>query len=348
MSDSMIGVNLTRHIAEKQKEYPQATGELTGILNQVAFAAKIVSREVNKAGLVEILGLTGEKNVQGEEVQKLDDFANSVFVNILGKSGHFCIMATEEETNAILIPDGYNSGQYSIAFDPLDGSSNIDVNVNIGTIFAIHRKVSGGDKGVVADLLQVGRKLVAAGYIVYGSSTILVISTGNGVHGFTLDPSVGEFLESHPFIRIPEKGDIYSINEGNSPYWSEGVRQYIGHIKEKDRATGRPHSARYIGSMVADMHRTLIKGGSFMYPADTKDPKKPNGKLRILYECAPMAFLVEHAGGAASTGTGPVLDVLPTGLHQRTPFYAGSVENIRDLERFIAKYDGRLEFFVQE
>jgi len=340
MTDSMIGVNLTRHISEKQKEYPQATGELTGILNQIAFAAKIVSREVNKAGLVEILGLTGERNVQGEEVQKLDDFANAVFINILGRSGHFCIMATEEETDAILISDGYRSGQYSIAFDPLDGSSNIDVNVNIGTIFAIYRKVSDGDKGVLEDLLQPGRKLVAAGYVVYGSSTILVISTGNGVHGFTLDPSVGEFLESHPFIRIPEKGDIYSINEGNYPYWSDGVRRYIDHIKEKNKATGRPYSSRYIGSMVADMHRTLIKGGIFMYPADTKDPKKPHGKLRILYECAPMAFLVEHAGGSASTGTGSVLDVDPSELHQRVPFFAGSMENVRELERFIAKYDG--------
>ncbi|UCF30508.1 MAG: class 1 fructose-bisphosphatase [bacterium] len=339
MTDGKIGINLTRHIFEKQREYPEATGELTGILNQIAFAAKIVSREVNKAGLVEILGLTGDKNIQGEEVQKLDDFANEVFINILAKSGHFCVLASEEVPDVIPIPDGYISGHYSIAIDPLDGSSNIDVNVNIGTIFSIHRRTSEGEKGCADDLMQAGRKQVAAGYVVYGSSTMLVMSTGNGVHGFTLDPSVGEFLESHPDIQIPSRGKTYSINEGNYPYWSGGVRHYIDHLKKKDKESGTPYGARYIGSMVADMHRTLLKGGIFMYPADNKDPKKPHGKLRLLYECAPMAFLCEHAGGAASTGTGPVLDVVPTELHQRVPFFAGSTEDVRELERFIADYD---------
>jgi fructose-1,6-bisphosphatase I len=337
--DGKIGINLTRHIYEKQKEYPEATGELTGILNQIAFAAKIVSREVNKAGLVEILGLTGEKNVQGEEVQKLDEFANDVFLNILGKSGHFCVMATEEEAEIIPVPEGYQRGNYSIALDPLDGSSNIDVNVNIGTIFSVHRRVGDGDGGCEKDLMQAGRKIIAAGYVVYGSSTMLVVSTGNGVHGFTLDPSVGEFLESHPDITIPQKGKIYSINEGNYPYWTKGVRQYINHLKDLDEDAGRPYSGRYIGSMVADMHRTLLKGGIFMYPADKKDPKKPDGKLRLLYECAPFAFLVEHAGGAASTGTGPVLDVEPVDLHQRVPFFAGSKEDVEELEEFVKKYD---------
>jgi len=337
--DRKIGINLARHIYEMQREHPEATGELTGILNQIAFASKIVSREVNKAGLVEVLGLTGEKNVQGEEVQKLDDFANGVFVNILGKSGHFCVMATEEEADIIPIPPGYGKGHYSVALDPLDGSSNIDVNVNIGTIFSIHRRVSEGDDGCEADLMQPGRILAAAGYIVYGSSTMLVMSTGNGVHGFTLDPSVGEFLESHPDIQIPEKGKIYSINEGNYPYWSTGVREYINHLKQKNKEDERPYGARYIGSMVADMHRTLLKGGIFMYPADLKDPKKPHGKLRLLYECSPMAFLCEQAGGAASMGRGPVLDVEPTELHQRTPFFAGSVHDVREVEEFIAKYD---------
>ena len=339
MADGMIGINLTRHIYEKQKEYPEATGELTGILNQIAFAAKIVSREVNKAGLVEILGLTGEKNIQGEEVQKLDEFANDVFLNILGKSGHFCVMASEEVEHTVPIPKGYRSGHYAIAIDPLDGSSNIDVNVNIGTIFSIHRRVTDGGEGCEEDLMQPGSRLVSAGYVVYGSSTMLVVSTGNGVHGFTLDPSVGEFLESHTDIRIPKRGKTYSINEGNYPYWSEGVRQYIGHIKKTDEGSGRPYSSRYIGSMVADMHRTLLKGGIFMYPADFKDPKKPDGKLRLLYECAPMAFLCKHAGGAASTGKGPVLDVQPTELHQRVPFFAGSLEDVREVESFIAKYD---------
>ena len=339
MADKKIGINLTRHIYEKQREHPEATGELTGILNQIAFAAKVVSREVNKAGLVEILGLTGDENVQGEEVQKLDEFANEVFVNILGKSGHFCVMATEEEAEIIPIPRGYKRGSYSIALDPLDGSSNIDVNVNIGTIFSIHKKISEGEKGCKEDLMQPVRNIVGAGYIVYGSSTMLVMSTGNGVHGFTLDPSVGEFLESHPDIRIPKKGNTYSINEGNYPYWTTGVRTYIDFLKEKDRESGRPYSGRYIGSMVADMHRTLLKGGIFMYPADKKDPKKPQGKLRLLYECSPFAFLVEHAGGAASTGTMPILDVVPEDLHQRVPFFAGSVHDVREVEEFVQKYD---------
>jgi fructose-1,6-bisphosphatase I len=339
MADGMIGINLTRHIHKKQQEHPEATGELTGILNQIAFAAKIVSREVNKAGLVEILGLTGEKNVQGEEVQKLDDFANDVFTKILASSGHFCVMASEEVPDIIPIPGGFEKGHYTIAFDPLDGSSNIDVNVNIGTIFSIHRRRSEGEGGCAEDLMQAGRDMIAAGYVVYGSSTMLVMSTGNGVHGFTMDPSVGEFLESHTDILIPKRGKTYSINEGNYPYWSAGVRHYIDHVKKKDKESGTPYGARYIGSMVADMHRTLLKGGIFMYPADSKDPKKPHGKLRLLYECAPMAFLCEHAGGAASTGRGPVLDVVPTELHQRVPFFAGSVENVREVERFIAEYD---------
>ncbi len=335
-----VGITLTRHIYEKQKEHPEATGELTGILNQIALASKIVSREVNKAGLAEILGFTGDVNVQGEEVQKLDEYANEVFLYTLGRSGHFCIMATEEDDETIPIPEGYKCGHYSISLDPLDGSSNIDVNVSIGTIFAIHRKVSSGEKGALGDLLQTGRNMVAAGYVVYGSSTMLVMSTGNGVHGFTMDPSVGEFLESHPDIRIPEKGKTYSINEGNYPYWSAGVKGFIDYLKETDKDSARPYGARYIGSMVADMHRTLLKGGIFMYPADSKDPKKPRGKLRLLYECSPMAFLCEQAGGAASTGTGPILDVEPTELHQRVPFFAGSLEDVRKVEAFIAKLDG--------
>lgn len=339
MADGKVGINLTRHIYQKQMEHPEATGELTGILNQIAFAAKIVSREVNKAGLVEILGLTGMENVQGEKVQKLDDFANEVFLNILGKSGHFCIMATEEEAEAVIIPEGYKRGNYSIALDPLDGSSNIDFNISIGTIFSVHRRVTEGEGEYEQVLMQPGRSTIAAGYVLYGSSTMLVVSTGNGVHGFTLDPSVGEFLQSHTDIRIPDKGNIYSINEGNYPYWTTGVRKYIDFLKEKDKASGRPYSGRYIGSMVADMHRTLLKGGIFMYPADKKDPKKPGGKLRLLYECAPFAFLVENAGGAASTGTGPVLDVVPEELHQRVPFFAGSKHDVSQVEWFVGKYD---------
>ena len=339
MADSRLGITLTRHVYERQRALPDATGELSGILNQIALAAKVISREVNKAGLAEILGLTGEQNVQGEEVKKLDEFANDVVISALDHSGHFCIMASEEMKDPIEIPSEFPSGPYCIAFDPLDGSSNIDVNVSIGTIFAVHRKVSHGPRGGMEDLLQPGRRLVAAGYVVYGSSTMLVMSTGNGVHGFTLDPSVGEFLQSHPDIRIPARGKIYSVNEGNYPYWSEGVRKYVNYIKERDPDTGRPYSSRYIGSMVADIHRTLMYGGIFMYPKDRKNPKKPQGKLRLIYECSPTAFLIEQAGGAASTGREPILDLQPESLHQRVPFFAGSVENVRELDSFIAKYN---------
>lgn len=339
MADPRLGITLTRHIYERQREHPEATGELSGILGQITLAAKVVSREVNKAGLVELLGLTGEENVQGEKVKKLDDFANDVFVQALDHSGHFCIMASEEMAEPFPIPPEFPSGPYCIAFDPLDGSSNIDVNVSIGTIFAVHRKISLGPRGSEEDLLQPGRRIVAAGYIVYGSSTMLVMSTGNGVHGFTLDPSVGEFLQSHPDIRIPERGKIYSVNEGNYPYWSEGVRKYVNYIKERDPGSGRPYSARYIGSMVADVHRTLLYGGIFMYPKDRKDPEKPVGKLRLLYECSPMAFLMEQAGGAASTGREPILDLRPVALHQRVPFFAGSKENVAELETFIKRYN---------
>jgi fructose-1,6-bisphosphatase I len=339
MADARLGITLTRHLYETQREHPDATGELSGILNQIALAAKVVSREVNKAGLAEVLGLTGHKNVHGEEVRKLDEFANDVFIAALDHSGHFCIMASEEMDDPIPIPEEFPCGRYAIAFDPLDGSSNIDVNVSIGTIFGVFRQLSPGPRGALEDLLQPGRALVAAGYVVYGSSTMLVLSTGRGVTGFTLDPSVGEFLESHPEIRIPRRGRIYSVNEGNYPYWSEGVRRYVNRLKERAPDESRPYSARYIGSMVADMHRTLLYGGIFMYPKDRKDPEKPKGKLRLLYECAPMAFLVEQAGGRASTGREPILDLVPRSLHERVPFFAGSVEDVLELEASVARYN---------
>ncbi len=334
-----IGMTLAKHIYDTQRLHPEATGALTLILNQVSMAAKIVSREVRKAGLVDILGLTGQKNVQGEDVRKLDEFANEIFMAAFSQLGNFCIMASEEREEPVLVSDGRKSGDYTIAFDPLDGSSNIDANVSVGTIFAVHRRVSEGDEAVPEDLLQTGRALAAAGYVLYGSSTMLVMSTGHGTHAFTLDPSVGEFLECHHQITIPKRGKTYSCNEGNYPYWSEGVRHYIAYIKEADPASGRPYSSRYIGSMVADIHRTLLYGGIFMYPADTKDPKKPSGKLRLLYECSPMAFLIEQAGGVASNGTAPILDLQPTQIHERTAFFAGSPENVRELERSIAQYD---------
>ena len=342
MAGETLGINLTRHIYEKQREHPEATGELTGILNQIALAAKIVSREVNKAGLVEILGYTGESNIHGDEVRKLDIFANEVFLAAFDHCGHFCIVASEEMEEPFEIPERFKTGHYSIAIDPLDGSSNIDANVSIGTIFAVHRKISEEPRGSVEDLLQPGRDLVAAGYVVYGSSTMLVMSTGDGVHGFTLDPSVGEFLRSHPNIRIPNDGHIYSCNEGNYPYWSEGVRRFVDYLKEKDPPTGRPFSSRYVGSMVADIHRTILYGGIFMYPEDNKKGK-PAGKLRLLYECAPMAFLVEQAGGAATTGRQRILDIQPAELHQRVPIFIGSTKCVREAERFIKHYDLREE-----
>jgi len=341
MNDNPIGVNLTRHIHQTQQAHPGATGELSSILNQIALAAKIVSRKVNRAGLADVLGYTGTENVQGEEVRRLDVLANDVFISAFDHLGNFCVMASEEVDESIPIPDEYLCGRYSVAFDPLDGSSNIDANVSVGTIFGVHRKVSPGPRGDDSDLLQPGNRLVAAGYVVYGSSTMLVMSTGNGVHGFTLDPEIGEFLESHRNIKIPEKGKIYSCNEGNYAYWTDGVRAYVDHLKETDKASGRPYSTRYIGSMVADMHRTLLYGGIFMYPADLKkDPTTPRGKLRLLYECSPMAFLCEHAGGAASTVRGRFLYVIPESLHQMVPFFAVSLEDVRELESFIAKYEG--------
>ena len=330
---------IERHILEHQHKYPDATGDLTGLLQNIALAAKIVNREVNKAGLLEILGITGEINVQGEEVMKLDNYAQETFYNALDHTGHLCVMASEEEADLIPIPERFPAGKYAMSMDPLDGSSNIDVNVSIGTIFSIHKKVSRGPRGTYEDVLQKGRDQVAAGYVIYGSSTMMVYTTGNGVAGFTLDPSLGEFLLSHPNITIPERGKIYSCNEGNYRYWSEGVKKYIKYLQEEDPETWRPYTARYIGSLVADFHRNLLKGGIFMYPADCKDPKKPHGKLRLLYECAPMAFIVEQAGGYASTGTENVLDVEPEDLHQRVPLFVGSTDDVKDVERFIQEHD---------
>lgn len=339
MPGTKIGMTLAQHVYDQQSRHTGSTGVLTGVLNQVALAAKIVSREVRKAGLIDILGFTGETNVQGEQVRKLDEFANEIFMAAFSGQGHFCIMATEELDDPVPVSDGGTPGEYTIAFDPLDGSSNIDANVSVGTIFAIHHRVSDGIEGTPEDLLQPGRRLAAAGYVLYGSSTMLVLSTGHGVHGFTLDPSVGEFLGSHELIRIPEKGKIYSCNEGNYPYWSEGVRSYVKYAKEADPGTGRPYSSRYIGSMVADIHRTLLYGGIFMYPADIKDPKKPHGKLRLLYECSPMGFLMEQAGGMASNGRTPILDIQPTAIHDRSAFFAGSRENVLELNEHIARHD---------
>jgi fructose-1,6-bisphosphatase I len=332
-------ITIERHIMMQERAHPEATGEFTQLLMDIALAGKIISREVNKAGLLELLGLTGETNVQGEEVQKLDDYANSTLIKILDHTGRLCIMASEESSNAIEIPPKYPCGNYTIAFDPLDGSTNIDANVSVGTIFSIHRKISAGVRGEEMDLLQTGRNQMAAGYIIYGSSTMMVYSTGNGVHGFTLDPSVGEFFLSHADIKTPKRGRIYSANESNYHYWSEGIRKYIDHLKEDDPSSGLPYNSRYIGSLVADFHRNLLAGGIFLYPADNKDPKKPTGKLRLLYEAAPLAFIAEQAGGYACDGHRPILDVEPQTLHHRIPLIIGSYEDVKEAEQYIAKYD---------
>ena len=331
-----LGLTVHRHIMDDQRLHPEATGDLTGLLNELIVAGKTISAEVNMAGLADILGQSGHTNIQGETVQKLDDYANTTIKRRLAGCGYICAMASEEDADMIEVPAG-TAGKYTIAFDPLDGSSNIDVNVSVGTIFSVHRRRSASGMGEEADLLQIGRDQVAAGYIIYGSSTMLVFSTGNGVHGFTLDPSVGEFFLSHPNIRIPERSRYFSINEGNYRYWPENTRRYVEYLKDKDKESGRPYSARYIGSLVADFHRNLIVGGIFLYPLDNKNPAKPSGKLRLLYEAAPLAFLVKQAGGRAIDGEGhDILDIVPTELHQRVPLIIGSRQDVDTAEKFLA------------
>lgn len=330
------GSSIQRHIVEEGRLFPNATGSLTGLLMDLIYAAKVISREVNKAGLVDVLGLTGETNVHGEEVKKLDEYANRKLIQAMEHGGHLCIMASEEVEDVIPIPDEFPKGKYVLLLDPLDGSSNIDANVNIGTIFSIYRKRTDGVNGRLEDCLQKGRYQVAAGYIIYGSSTMLVYTTGRSVNGFTLDPSVGEFLLSHEDIKIPAKGKIYSVNEGNVNAWDEGTKRYINYLKERDPASDRPYSLRYIGSLVADFHRNLLYGGIFLYPADYKDPKKPKAKLRLLYEASPLAFIVEQAGGLASTGKEDILDIQPVDLHQKVPLIIGSKEDVLTYQRFLA------------
>ena len=326
-------LTLARHIIEEEKKHPHATGELSGLLHDLSLAAKVISLEVNKAGLVDILGFTGDSNVHGERVKKLDIFAHDMLIWAMDHGGHLCVMASEEEEDIIHIPPKYNIGKYVLLFDPLDGSSNIDANVSIGTIFSIYRRVSpAGEPGTLEDCLQQGFKQVAAGYVVYGSSTILVYTAGNGVHGFTLDPAFGEFILSHKNIQTPKKSKIYSINEGNYLYWHPGLKKYIKYLQEEDEQTGRPYTGRYIGSMIADFHRNLLYGGIFMYPADSRNP---NGKLRLMYECNPVAFIIEQAGGKAIDGKQRILDIKPENLHQRVPIFVGSEEDVNMVEKFL-------------
>ena len=313
-------VTIERYIIEQERLYPEATGELSGILYDVCLAAKMIANKVRRAGLVDILGATGFDNVQGEDVQKLDVFANETIIKAMDHGGRLCAMASEEEPGIIPIPDGFKCGKYCLLFDPLDGSSNIDVNVPVGTIFSVVRKITRGTRGEMEDMLQPGRRQVAAGYVIYGSSTMLVYTTGQGAHGFTYDPSIGEFLLSHPDIRIPNTPRYLSVNDAYESQWEEPVRSLMRKYRglEGDR---KPLSVRYVGSLVADFHRNLLGGGVFCYP---RNSRRPNGKLRLLYEANPLAFIVEQAGGAACDGTTRILDIQPTELHQRSPLYIGS------------------------
>ncbi len=327
-------ITLSRHIIEEERKFPKATGKFTDLMNDIAFAAKLISYNTNKAGLMGILGETENVNVQGEVVKNLDVFAQETMVKALDHGGHTCVMASEEEEDIIPIPEQYPLGKYAVLFDPLDGSSNIDANVSVGTIFSIYNRVSPeGRPGTEADVLQPGKRQVCAGYVIYGSSTMLVYTTGNGVHGFTLDPSYGEFILSHPNIRIPKKGKIYSVNESNFDYWKQEVKNYIHYVKQIDEATDRPMNSRYIGSMVADVHRNLLYGGIFLYPASKT---APNGKLRLAYEANPMAFIVEQAGGRATNGKQRILDLQPEAIHQRVPLFLGSEKDVLLLEEFMA------------
>ena len=326
-------ITLERHISEGERSHPGATGEFSGLLHGLSLAAKLVWREVTKAGLVNILGPTDRMNISGDVVKKLDEFADRTIYRAMDHIGHLCVMASEENEDLLQIPANYPEGKYVLLYDPLDGSGNIDANITIGTIFSIYRRVSSSGPGTMDDVLQPGHRQVAAGYILFGSSMMFVYSTGHGVHGFTLDPSVGEFLLSHENLRMPARGTIYSTNEGNYGRWSPRMQRYIRYLKEEHPESGRPYALRYVGSLVADVHRTILYGGVYCYPGDARNP---DGKLRIMYENNPLGYIVEQAGGAASNGTQRVLDIQPTSLHQRSPLFIGSREEVRLVEEFLS------------
>lgn len=327
---------LGQFIVEQQTQFPFASGEFSRLLRDIGIAAKIVNREVNKAGLADILGETGDSNVQGEQVKKLDVFANEQFIAALTVGGEVCAIASEENEDVIIVDNAQSkNAKYVVAMDPLDGSSNIDANVSVGTIFSIYRRTSLSGPGTLEDFLQKGMEQVAAGYVIYGSSTMLVYTTGKGVNGFTLDPSIGEFCLSHPNMKIPKNGKTYSINEGYYVHFPEGVKKFIKWCQEEDKPSNRPYSSRYIGSAVADIHRNLIYGGIFVYPTTSQSPK---GKLRLLYECNPLAFIVEQAGGKATDGYARILELEPKSLHQRTPMFIGSTDMVEKAEELMLKF----------
>jgi fructose-1,6-bisphosphatase I len=328
-------VTLGEFIIERQADFPYAKGELSSLLSDISIAAKIVNREVNKAGLVNILGEAGSDNIQGESQKKLDVYANEQFLAALASGGECAGVASEENDEIILFDGPASSGKYIVAMDPLDGSSNIDVNVSVGTIFSIYRRKTKNGPATVDDFLQFGSDQVAAGYIVYGSSTMLVYTTGNGVNGFTLDPSIGEFCLSHPNMRIPKGGNIYSVNQGNFVHFPEGVKRYIKNLQIDDKASKKPYTLRYIGSLVSDFHRNLIKGGIYIYPTTLASPK---GKLRLMYEANPMAMIIEQAGGKATDGFQDILEIEPTDIHQRVPLFVGSEDMVDESMRFMREY----------
>ncbi len=325
-------VTIERHIAENQAMSPEASGEFSRLLRDLTLAIRIIAREVRRAGLADILGITEATNVSGDVVRKLDVFAHDTIVRAMDHGGHLCIMASEEAEELIRIPDPYERGKYVLIFDPLDGSSNIDVNVTIGTIFSVYRRVSDSGDGTLEDVLQPGYKQVAAGYACYGSSTVLVYTTGNGVDIFTYDPTVGEFFLTHEKVQIPKRGKYYSINEGNAAYWSPELQRYVQYLKTPSEDKQRPYKLRYVGTAVADVHRTLLYGGIFMYPGDKKSPK---GKLRLIYEANPIAMLIEQAGGRATDGERRILEIQPIEVHQRTPLFVGSPEDVLEAEAFL-------------
>lgn len=324
-------ITLTRYVLQEQRKHPHATGDLTQLLNAILTAVKAVSTAVRKAGIHQLYGISGTANVSGDEVKKLDVLANDLFINMLKSSYTCCLLVSEENDTAIEV-EVECQGKYIVCFDPLDGSSNIDCLVSIGSIFGIYRKTSSGPASE-KDAMQPGNKLVAAGYALYGSATMVVLSLGNGVQGFTLDPAIGEFLLTEPNIQCKPRGKIYSLNEGYEKFWDEPTREYIK--SKKFPASGKPYAQRYIGSMVADVHRTLVYGGIFMYPATSEAPK---GKLRLLYECNPMAYIMQHAGGKASDGKKPILDIQPTSIHERSPIFMGSKEDVEDVEAAYKKH----------
>lgn len=332
---------LYRHIIEEERKIPEATGQLSDLLSDIALACKVISLEVNRAGLIDLLGFTGQTNIQGEEVKKLDKYANEILTHVMKTSGHTCAVCSEEEEFFIPVEPLYEAkileNKYICHFDPLDGSSNIDANIAIGTIFSIYKRKSLKGPGVLEDCIQPGINQVAAGYVVYGSSTVLVYTAGKGVHCFTLDPSAGEFLLTYENMQIPRKSKTYSINEGNYNKWTKGMQKFIDYLKEKDSNTGRPYTSRYVGSLVADFHRNLLYGGIFIYP---KDINNPNGKLRLLYEANPLSLIIEQAGGKASDGRNRILEIIPNTLHQRTPLFIGSYDDVTMAEKFLYEYDG--------